>query len=381
MFFELTEDQKAIRKLAKDFAEKRLSFVEREDEHKHLFRREVVSEMGQLGFLSTVLPEEFGGSDVGFLSTVLIIEELARVSASYSTYSMSQAVGPGLTILRYGTQEQKDRYLPGLSTGEILTCFGSTEPDVGSDVSGMKTRADEKEDCFHLNGTKAWITNGPVADVGLFWVYTDKAMKHKGISCFIVDLKNTPGITTNSYDKLGLWCTVTGEVVFNDAPIPKDCLLGPKGGGYGILMGMLGNTRLCAAARAIGVGRACLEDSIRYAKERSAFGQPIGNFQMIQSQLAEMYIEHEAAKLLVYQAALNKDRGIQALHEVATAKYFAAKAGVKAADTALEIYGSYGFSMEYPIQKYIRDSRAFPITEGTSNIQKMIIARHLLGDK
>ncbi len=378
MFFELTEDQKAIRRLSMDFAGKRLSVVAKEDEEKHLFRREIVSEMGKLGLLGTVLPEEYGGSNVGFLSTVLITEELARVSASYSTYSMSQAVGPGLTILKYGTKEQKEKYLPGLSSGEILACFGSTEPDVGSDVASMKTIAVEKDDCYTLNGAKAWITNGPVADVGFFWAYTDRGMKHKGMSCFIVDLKNTPGVSRSPYNKLGLWCTVTGEVVFNEANIPKDCLLGPKGGGYGILMEMLGNTRLCAAARAVGVGKACLEESIRYAKERNAFGQPIGNFQMIQSQLAEMYIEHEAATLLVYQSALNKDRGIQDLIEVATAKYFATRSAVKAADTALEIFGSYGFSMEYPIQRYIRDSRSFPITEGTSNIQKMIIARHLL---
>jgi glutaryl-CoA dehydrogenase (non-decarboxylating) len=378
MFFEFTEDQKAIRKLAKDFAEKRLSVVAKEDEEKHLFRREIVSEMGKLGILGTVLPEEYGGSNVGFLSTVLIIEELARVSASYSTYSMSQAVGPGLTILKYGTKEQKDKYLPGLSTGDILICFGSTEPDVGSDVAGMKTTATEKDDHFILNGTKAWITNGPIADMGIFWAYTDKAKKHKGISCFIFDLNNTPGISRSPYDKLGLWCTVTGEIVFSDVTILNDSLLGPKGEGFNILMEMLGNTRICAAARAIGVGGACLEDSIRYAKERNAFGQPIATFQMIQSQLAEMYVEHEAAKLLVYQAAANKDRGIQDFVEVATAKYFATQAGVKAADAALEIYGSYGYSMEYPIQRYIRDSRVFPITEGTSNIQKMIIARHLL---
>ena len=378
MHFELSDEQNTIRKLARDFAEKRLFLVEKEDGERHLFRREIVGEMGKLGLLGTVLPEEYGGSNVGFLSTVLITEELARVSASYSTYSMSQAVGPGLTILKYGTKEQKDKYLPGLSSGEILACFGSTEPDVGSDIAGMKTIAVEKEDHFSLNGTKAWITNGPVAEIGLFWAYTDRKMKHKGISCFIVDLKNTPRISTSPYDKLGLWCTVTGEVVFDDAQIPKDCLLGPKGEGYRILMEMLGNTRICAAARAVGVGRACLEDSIKYAKERNAFGQPIANFQMIQSQLAEMYIEHEAAKLLVYQAALNKDKGIQDFVEVATAKYFATRASVKAADMALEIYGSYGFSMEYPIQRYIRDSRAFPITEGTSNIQKIIIARHLL---
>jgi len=378
MFFEFTEDQKAIRKLANDFAEKRLSVVVKEDEEKHLFRREIVSEMGKLGILGTVLPEEYGGSNVGFVSTVIIIEELARVSASYSTFSMSQAVGPGLTILKYGTNKQKDTYLPGLSTGDILISFASTEPDVGSDVAGMKTTATEQDDHFILNGTKAWVSNGPVSDSGIFWAYTDKAKKHKGISCFLFDLNNTAGVSRSPYDKLGLWCTVTGEIVFSDVKITKDSLLGPKGDGFNILMEMLGNTRLGAAARAIGVGRACLEDSIRYAKERNAFGQPLGNFQMIQSQLAEMYIEHEAAKLLVYQAAANKDRGIQDFVEVATAKFFAAHAGVKAADTALEIYGSYGYSMEYPIQRYIRDSRVFPITEGTSNIQKTIIARYLL---
>ena len=379
MFFELTDEQKAIKRLAQDFAEKRLAKVQAEDEPNHAFRREVVTEMGELGLLGTVIPEEYGGSNVGFLSTVLITEELARVSASYSTYSMSQAVGPGLMLLKYGTKEQKEKYLRRMCSGELLVCFGSTEPDAGSDVTSMKTTAVEKDDHFVLNGTKAWITNGPVADVGLFWAYTDREQKQKGISCFIIeDMKNTPGIATSPYDKLGLWCTVTGEVAFDDVKIPKDCLVGPKGDGFKILMGMLGNTRLCAAARAVGVGQACLEDSIKYAKERQAFGQPLANFQMIQSQIAEMYIEHEAARMLVYQAAVNKDRGIQDVTEVAVAKYFACEAGMKAADMALRIYGSYGFSMDFPIQRHIRDSRAFPITEGTSNIQKVIIARSLL---
>ena len=171
---------------------------------------------------------------------------------------------------------------------------------------------------------------------------------------------------------------MTGEVTFCDSEIPKEYLLGHKGDGYRILMEMLGNTRLCAAARALGVGQACLEESIKYAKERKQFGQPIANFQMIQDQIAEMYVEHEAAKMLVYQAAANKDRGIQDITEVAVAKYFTCESAVKAADMALRIYGSYGYSMDFPIQRYIRDSRAFPITEGTSNIQKVIIARSLL---
>ncbi|MFC2002588.1 acyl-CoA dehydrogenase family protein [Chloroflexota bacterium] len=378
MFFELTEEQKNIRQLARDFTEKRISVVQAEDEKDHIFRREVVSEMGKLGLLGTVLPEEYGGSDVGFLSTVLIVEEIARVSASYSTYSMTQGVGPGLVILKYGTNEHKDKYLPALSSGELLACFAATEPDVGSDVTSIKTTAVEKGDYYIVNGVKAWITNGPVADMGLFWFKTDTANSREGISCFIVDLKSTPGISTNPYDKLGLWCTVTGEVAFDDARIPKECLLGPKGKGRKILLEMLGNTRLFAAARAVGVGQACLEDSIKYAKERKQFGRPIAEFQMIQGQIAEMYIEHEAAKMLVYQTAANKDRGIQDITEVAVAKYFACESGVKAADLVLRIYSSYGFSMDFPVQRYVRDSRAFTVTEGTSNIQKVIIARSLL---
>jgi len=209
------------------------------------------------------------------------------------------------------------------------------------------------------------------------FAYTDKEKKHNGISCFIVELKNIPGITTRPIEKLGLSCSVVGEIIFDDAQIPSEALLGNLGEGFKILMEMLGNTRLFAAARALGVGEACWEASIKYAKEREQFGQSISKFQMIQEQIAEMYIEHEASKLLVYQAALNKDHGRQNAVEVSVAKYFACEAGVKAADTALKIYGSYGFSMEYPIQRYIRDSRAFHITEGTANIQKVIIARSL----
>jgi glutaryl-CoA dehydrogenase (non-decarboxylating) len=333
--------------------------------------------MCKLGFFGGVIPEEYGGTNIGFLSSVLIVEELAKVSASYSTHIVSQTVGPGLAILKHGTQTQKEKYIPGLLSGDLLGCFASTEPDAGSDVASMKMKGVKNTKGFVLNGTKTWITNATVADLGLIFGYTDKGKKHNGMSCFVVELKNIPGITTRPIEKLGLCCSATGEIIFEEVQLPSEALLGDLGEGFNILMGMLNNTRIFAAARALGVGEACLEASVKYAKERVQFGQSLLKFQMIQEQIAEMYVEHEAAKLLVYQAALNKDNGRQDPIEVSVAKYFACEAGVKAADSALKIYGSYGFSMEYPIQRYIRDSRAFHITEGTANIQKMIIARGL----
>jgi glutaryl-CoA dehydrogenase (non-decarboxylating) len=377
MFFELSEEQRIIKDTAKKFAKERILPTQDEDEKRGIFRREIISEMGKLGFFGGVIPEEYGGSNIGFLSSVLIVEEIAKVSASYSSHLISQTVGPGLAILRYGTKNQKEGYIPGLMNGDLIGCFASTEPNAGSDVASMKTKAVKNTQGFVLNGTKTWITNATVADLSLMFAYTDKEKRHNGISCFIVELKNIPGITTRPIEKLGLSCSVVGEIILEEVLLSPEALLGNLGEGFKILMGMLSNTRLFAAARALGVGEACLEASVKYAKEREQFGQSICKFQMIQDQIAEMYIEHEAAKLLVYHAALNKDNGRQDAVEVSVAKYFACEAGVKAADAALKIYGSYGFSMEYPIQRFIRDSRAFHITEGTDSIHKIIIARSL----
>lgn len=378
MFFELAEEQRIIRDSVRRFAQKRIAPIQEEDEKSGIFRREIVSEMGKLGFFGGVIPEKYGGTNIGFLSSIIIVEEIARVSASYASFHVSQTVGPGLAILKRGTENQKDKYLPGLVSGDLIGCFAATEPDAGSDVASMQMTAAKTGEGFVLNGTKTWITNAPVADIGLIFACTDIEKKHKGISCFIVDMKNTPGLNTSHIDKLGLSCTVTGEISFGDVQVSSETLLGNLGEGFKILMEMLNNTRLFAAARALGVGGACLEESLRYSKKRQQFGKSISEFQMIQNQIVEMYIEHEASKLLVYHAASNKDNGKHDPIEVSTAKYFACEAATKAADMALRIHGSYGFSMDYPIQRYIRDSRAFNITEGTSNIQKVIIARHLL---
>jgi glutaryl-CoA dehydrogenase (non-decarboxylating) len=284
-------------------------------------------------------------------------------------------------LLNFGTEEQRQRWIPKLINADLLGCFAITEANTGSDVASMKSTAVETEGGFVLNGTKMWISGVPVADLGIVYAYTDKAAKHRGMSAFIVDM-HSPGVTQKAIDsKLGLFCAPTGEIVFEDVKLPKDSLVGQKGDGFKICMSMLDNTRLSSAARAVGVARACLEHSVRYANEREQFGQPIANFQMIQEQIAEMYVEEHAARLLVYRAACNRDLGQRNTIEVSCAKFYAAEVAVKAANQAVKIFGSYGFSTEYPVERFYRDAKSYQIVEGTSNIQKMIIARNALGLK
>ncbi|MBI4482454.1 MAG: acyl-CoA dehydrogenase family protein [Acidobacteria bacterium] len=382
MSFELSEELLAMRDVAREFAKKEIAPTLEQDEKEHRFRREIVKRMADLGFFGVVIPEEYGGTGTGLLSSVVITEEIAKVSASWGLPFNMQTIGPGLTILHWGTEEQKRKYLPALVSAEMFGCFAITEPGSGSDVASMRTTAVETDDGFVLTGQKTWISNAQVADMGLIFAYTDKEAKHRGMSCFICDLKNTPGITTVPIEtKLGLHCAPTGELVFQDAKVPKDALLGKKGDGFKICMSMLDNTRLSCAARAVGVGRACIEAAVKYANEREQFGQRISDFQMIQDQIAQMYVEGEAASLLVYKAAAKKDKGVRCTLEVSTAKYFAAEAAVKAANTAMQIFGSYGYSTEYPVERFLRDAKSYQVVEGTSNIQKLIISGYVLGKR
>lgn len=381
MYFELSEEQKAIKELAMKYATNTIAPIHEEDERVMRFRPEIVKEMGALGFWGAIIPEEYGGTESGFLSSVLITEEISKVSPAYAGFFLLQTVGPGLAILKHGTNAQKQKYVPPLVSADLLGCFAATEPDAGSDVASMKMTASKKEDGFLLNGNKNWVTNAPEADIAIIFAYTDKEKRHHGISSFIVELKNKPGIEMRPTEKLGQRCSKIGEIYFIDAHVPEDSLLGNKGEGFKILMELLGNTRLFAASRALGVEDACIEKCIEYAKTRIQFGKPIAEFQMIQEQIAEMYINHEVARMTVYQAAKNKDRGINDIVEVSTAKYFACESSVATIYTAMKIFGAYGYSMEYPIQRYLRDSLGFVITEGSSNIQKIIIAQKLLDFK
>ncbi|MFH0811605.1 MAG: glutaryl-CoA dehydrogenase Acd [Pseudomonadota bacterium] len=380
MNFDLTEEQKTMMEVAKDFAEKEIKPTQEIDEKEHRFRPEICKKMAELGFFGCVIPEKYGGNESGHLCAALLTEEIARVSASWSLPFNMQAWGPAFTILEFGTEEQKEKYLPALVNADMLGAFAITEPNSGSDVAGMSTTATETDDGYILNGQKMWISNAQVADVALVYAYTDKAKKHRGISCFLVELKNTPGVKTAPIEtKLGLHCAPTGEISFEEAKIPKDALLGAKGDGFKICMWQLDNTRLGCAARGVGIARACHEESIKYALERTQFGQPIADFQMIQEQIAEMYVDYDAARLLVLRCAYEKDQGRRNTLSTSVAKYYAAETAVKAANTAMKIFGSYGYSSEYPVERYYRDAKSLQVVEGTSNIQKIIICRNVLG--
>jgi glutaryl-CoA dehydrogenase (non-decarboxylating) len=381
MDFKLTEEQVAMRDMAKNFAEKKIAPTMEEDEKEHRFRKEIVKEMAGLGFFGCIAPEKYGGNESGVLAATVMTEEVARISPSWGLPFNLQMNSIQSVLLNFGTEAQREKYLPKLINADWLGCFAITEANTGSDVASMKTAAQEVEDGFILNGSKMWISGVPVADVGIVYAYTDRALKHKGMSAFMVDMK-APGVTQKAIEtKLGLYCAPTGEIYFDNVKLPKDSLIGKKGDGFKICMFMLDNTRLSSASRAVGVARACLEHSVRYANEREQFGQPIASFQMVQEQIAEMFVEEEAARLLVQRAAWMRDQGMRNSIEVSTAKFFAGEVAVRAANTAVKIFGSYGFSTEYPVERLYRDAKSYQIVEGTSNIQKMILARNALGLK
>ena len=380
MNFELTEDQKMFRDTARRFAQERIAPLVDEDEKAHRFRPEIVREMGEMGFLGTTIEEKFGGTNVGWLAQQLMVMEIAQVCASWGLPFNMQTNGPAFTIQRWGTDAQKERYIPGLVSGEMLGCFAMTEPGTGSDVASMRSVATKTDGGWILNGQKTWISQAQCADMGLIFAYTDPEKKHRGMTCFILDMKDNKGVETRAIeDKFGLFCSPTGEIFFDDVFIPDEAVLGEVNSGFKVCMSMLDGTRLSCSARAVAVGKACLDASATYAKERVQFGKPISSFQMVQADLVQMYVEHEAALLLVMKAAASRDAGdLRNTMEISTAKYFAAEAAVHAANATMKIFGSYGFSLEYPAARLLRDAKSFQIVEGTSNVQKIVIGRNLL---
>lgn len=387
MDFAFTEEEKMVQEMARDFAQNEIAPLVEKDEKEHLFRREIVKKMADLGFFGCIAPEEYGGNNMGYLAATIITMEIAKESPSYGLPFNLQMNSIQSVLLEFGTEEQKKKWIPPLIKAELLGCFALTEPDVGSDIASMKTTAKEVSDGWVINGTKMWISGVPVADVGIVFAMTDREKKHRGMSAFIVDM-HTPGVTQRAIEeKLGLHCAPTGEIVFEEVKVPKDAIVGKPGDGFKIAMYMLDRTRLSCAARAAGVAEKCFELAKKYANERIQFGVPIIQHQMIQDQLARMWCEHEAAKLLVFKAAwildqirLGKAAERPTLH-VSTAKYYSAEAAVFAANEAMKIYGSYGYSTEYPIERYYRDAKSYQTVEGTSNIQKIIIARHFIEEK
>lgn len=377
MNFDLPEEIQAVQALAREFAEKELAPSAAEDDRLQRFRPDLVKKMADLGFFGCSIPEEYGGTGLGHLATVVISEELARVHSAMRVF-VNMQVGPALTLLKFGTEAQKREYIPRLVSAEDLSCFAITEPDAGSDVAAIATTATRDGDAYILNGSKTFISNAPVADTALVYASTDRSQRHRGMSAFYAPLKR-PGVTTRPIHALGVHCSPLGEISFDGFQVPTERLIGNEGDGFKIAMWQLNQTRLSCAAGALGVARASREAAVAYANQRQQFGQKIGQFQMIQDQIAQMVVHEEAARLLVYRAAWLADQGRPNNLEVSIAKYTAAEAAAYAADAALRILGAYGYSTEFPVERYFRDAKSYQIVEGSSNIQKMIIAQDALG--
>ena len=379
MDFKLSEEQQAIKELARDFAAKEIMPVAEEYDRNHVFPRDLVKKMGELGFFGTLIPEEYGGTNMGFVAMCLITEEVSRASSSIRGAINMQCVGTAYNILKNGNEEQKQKYIPSLVSGDKLGCFAMTEADAGSDVLSMKSRAAAQGNGFLLNGTKTWISYAPVADVAIVYAFTQPEAKSKGLSAFVVEMDQA-GITVKDIDKIGSHSFPSGEIIFEDVRLSGESILGKPGDGARILFSSLPDTRLGCAAGAVGLAQACLEKSIEYCQTRAQFGVPISNFQMNQAIIAEMATLIEASRLLVYRAATQKDEGFKGnILETSYAKYFSANAAVQAANWAMEIFGAYGYSAEYPIGRFLRDAKLYQIVEGTSNIHRMIIGMDQLG--
>jgi len=381
MDFALSEELQMLRETARQFAREKIApYADKWDQEHYFPYEEVIKPMAELGFFGTLIPEKYGGNEMGWLATMILTEEIAYASSSLRVQINMEMVGCAYTIYRYGSEELKEKYIPKLVKAEYLGGFGITEPNAGSDVMSMRSTAVDKGDYWLINGTKTWISNAPVADVLIFYAYTDREARGKGLSAFVIEPKNFNGITVTELDKLGSHSSPTGEIILEDTKVPKENILGKPGDGAKILFGSLNQTRLQAAAGGVGLAQACLDTAISYAKEREQFGKPIGHFQMNQDLIAQLSCEIEAARLMVYKAAWQKDQGqLNNVFEVAQAKYLAGEVALKAPITAMRILGAYGYSTEYPVARFFRDAPTYPMVEGSANICKMIIAQDLLG--
>ena len=380
MDFELTSEQKRIQELARQFAEQEVAPIAREADEKGEFPMHLVKRMGVLGFLAGPVEQEYGGSGMDYVSYALLCEELGKADSSVRGFLTVHASLVSLCIRDWGTEEQKRHYLPRLATGELIGCYALTEPNVGSDAASMESTAREEDKHYVLNGEKIWITNGPSAHVAIVFASRDRSARHKGICAFIVEA-DTPGFHREPMagKELGHRAAEHAHIFLEECHVPKNALLGAAGEGFKVAMSALDRGRLGVAAGAVGVGQACLDACIAFAKQRRQFGQRIADFQMIQATLADMAADIEAARLLVYHAAWVKDQGLPATKATSIAKLFATEAAMKAASEAVLMHGNRGYSNEYPVERYYRDIKGLQIYEGTSHIQRVIIARELVG--
>lgn len=378
MDYLLTEEQRMLKDMVAKFAREEIGPKARENQEKGIFPAEVVKKAGELGLMGIAYPPEYGGAGMDFVSYMLAIEEISRYCAStgviVSAHS-SLVVDP---IFRFGTDEQKKKYLPDLCSGRKIGCHALTEPGAGSDAGAIRTMAKPVGDKWILNGCKHFITNGAEAEVAVIFALTQPEQKSKGMSAFIVE-KGTPGFRVGKHEeKLGIRATSTTELIFEDCEIPKENLLGELNKGFKVALTTLDGGRLGIASQALGICRAAIEDAVKYAKEREQFNQPIGRFQAIQWMVSNMATEYEAAWLLTYRASLMKDKGLRYTKEAAMAKLKASETASFCATKALQIHGGYGYTKEFDVERYLRDARITEIYEGTSEVMRLVIASNFL---
>jgi len=379
MDFNLTEDQIMLRNMARDFAQKELEPRAAAIDASGEFPSDTIKKIAELGLLSMTIPEQYGGTQFDFVSLAIAIEEISRGCGSTGVITAVHNTLAAWPIVNWGTEEQKQRYLPRMATGELLGAFGLTEANAGSDPASMETRAVLKGDKFILNGSKRFITNAGAAQLFIVFAKTAPESGSRGVTAFIVE-RGFPGFSLGKHeDLLGLRATANCELIFEDCEVPKENVLGEVNAGFKVALGTLDVSRIDIGAQATGIAQCALDKALAYSKERKQFGRPICEFEMIQAKLAEMATKIQASRLLVYYAAGQKDAGkLRFSQEAAMAKLFAATTAVDVTREAVQILGGYGYTKEYPVERLYRDAKCMEIYEGTSEIQRIVIARNLL---
>ena len=374
----LSEVQEMVRRTAREFTDNEIKPVAEINDKEHRFPKEVINKMGELGFMGMTVAEEYGGSGADTLSYAILIEEISKGCAATGTIMLDNNSLACAPIESFGTEEQKKTYLTDLASGRKLGCFMLSEPEAGSDAAAIKTTATLDGDHYIINGTKSWVTNGAEAEIAVVFASTDPSSGHRGISAFIVDMK-TPGLKIGKLEeKLGIRASSTAQIFFEDCRVPASNLLGEEGEGFKVALHTLDAGRIGVAAQAVGIAQAALEASTSYAKERKAFGKPISDFQGLQFMIADMATRVEASRLLVWQAAIMKDKNLKIGKQSAMAKLYAAETSMWVTTKAIQIHGGYGYTTDYPVERYFRDAKITEIYEGTSEIQRIVIAREVL---
>ncbi len=379
MDFALTEDQQIFQRMVRDFATNELEPVAAQIDEEERFPSENLNKMAELGLFGVTIPEEYGGSGGDSIHLAIAAEEVSRACGSTSTIYLASLSLACYPIYQFGTEEQRRRFVVPLAKGEKLACFALTEPSAGSDAAAVQTAAIPRGNGYVIDGTKTFITNGAEADIAVVFATVDKSLRHRGMVALVVE-KGAPGFSVGKKErKLGIRGSSTTELVFEGCQVPVENRLGNEGDGFKVAMGAIDSSRITVAAQAVGIARAGLEASLNYTKERQQFGQTIASFQGVQWMLADMATAIDAARLLTYRAAYLKNQGLPFIKEAAMAKLFAAEAAMNTTTKAIQLHGGYGYIKDYPVERYFRDAKITEIYEGTSEMQRLTIARQLLG--